>query len=191
MSDELFNELAPWASKAADHWCCRRGIDARLRGDCVQEALIACWLATKRFDAGCGNAKAFCMCRMIGGIRDFLRREAPKGFRNRAKKNWRGVVVMQTSNISRIQNTTSGEWIDVASEIPDGRREVVLRDAEIREVFDAIESKLEGRNLLVWVCLRNGMTQPEIAQRLRLSETRVYQLVNGLRKRFGPSGKLK
>jgi RNA polymerase sigma factor (sigma-70 family) len=175
MSDDLFNELAPWAVKAADHWCCRHGIDARLRGDCVQEALIACWLATKRFAPERGSPKRFCMCRMIGSIKDFLRSEAPKGYRH----------------IGKTYGVWCDDWAEIAAEIPDSRHEAEVRNEKIREVFDAISAKLEGRNLLIWVCLRNGMTQAEIAKRLKLSEARVWKLVEVLRERFGPKENVK
>jgi RNA polymerase sigma factor (sigma-70 family) len=185
MSDDLFNELAPWAVKAADHWCCRHGIDSRLRSDCVQEALIACWQATRRFDPKIGDVKPFCMCRMIGAIKDSLRREAPLGYRHREKKNWRGVLVF-SANVKHLVSHETGKDVEQMFDPEDHRSAKDQHDAEIRDVLDAIGSKLEGRTLLVWVCLRNGMTKPEIAKKLQLGETRVYQLVGEIRERFGP-----
>lgn len=185
MSDDLFNELAPWAVKAADHWCCRHGIDSRLRSDCVQEALIACWLATKRFDPARGEAKPFCMGRMIGAIKDSLRREAPLGYRHRVKKNWKGVLVFNCS-VTTLTSSETGKGLETSFDPEDHRGEKEQNDEQIREVLDAIGAKLEGRNLLIWVCLRNGMTQAEIAKRLKLSEARVWKLVEVLRERFGP-----
>jgi RNA polymerase sigma factor (sigma-70 family) len=168
MSDDLFNELAPWAVKAADFWCYRHGIDSRMRCDCVQEALIACWEATKRYNPEIGSEKTFCMCRMVGAIRDHLRREAPKGYR-------RGES-LRVISMNGKESVIDPEDTRCAKE---------QRDAEIRDILDAIGSKLEGRNLLIWICLRNGMSNAEIAQRLNLSKARVWKLVSEIRERFG------
>jgi RNA polymerase sigma factor (sigma-70 family) len=184
VNDELFNELAPWAIKAADHWCCKRGIDSRLRGDCVQEALIECWKATARFDPAKGSAKAFCMSRMIGAVRDFLRKEAPLGYRNRKKKNFKELHVWQNRSREVVMcdgsswSSTTFRSFDV--EDPSSLNE--QRHVDTLDQINRIAEMFHDQNLIVWILLARGMLQQDIAKEMKLSESRVSQLVQDVKK---------
>ena len=171
----LFDDLAPWAAGAADRWCARNGIDGRLRPDAIQEALIECWRATCRFDSRRGAAKQYCMRRMAGAIRDFLRRQAPLGYRSRRKKNWRGVYVLAAEDL-------------VGFDPVDKRCAAEKRRADAREVLDDVGAKISGRDKLVWICLCGGMPQYEIARRLGMSAAGVSNRVRAIRERFAPGG---
>lgn len=171
MPDSLFNELAPWAIKAAERWCGKNRIDSRLKPDCIQEALIACWLATKRVDPAKGKAKTFCMCRMVGAIKDYLRGQAPCGYRSKIKKNHEQIKVFNNLGCGEAASLIA---IDRAS---DG----YVQSVDARDMLDFISRNFKGRDLIVWVLLSRGMQQREIAKRLSISPTWVYKISERLK----------
>jgi RNA polymerase sigma factor (sigma-70 family) len=160
---DTFDQLAPWAIISARQWCAKNRVDSKLVPDCVQEALVACWRASKSIDPSRGSYKKFCMCRMIGAIRDYLRSQVPKGYRNRQKKNWRQVSIVN------IGDRDFSEWSDL-------RIDLGVEAVDIRDWVEHCASTLHGRDLLIWLLLSQGVPQRDIAKRFRISPPMVYRI---------------
>lgn len=174
---DLFAEIMPWACRAAKCWCVKHGIPDRLHEDCVQESVIATWKAIARVRKGSttDEAKTFIMGSIVGAIKDFCRREAPKGYRNRGKKNFAAVRIFD------IDRQFMGE--NLFFYVADPRSSGPFDQVDNHDLFCNAMSKLQGRELVVWSLLSRGMNQKEAAKFVGVSECYMYKIVKSIKER--------
>lgn len=178
--DDLFYKLVPWAYKASRTWCLRHSIPARLHEDCIQEAIISAWKATKKVKPGSSvqQAKTFVLISIVGAIKDSMRREAPSGYRSKKKKNWSEISLIQQSNFKDDSNREKEPW-DVA----DSHSREAFDLIDTRDEFTHVMSLLKGRELIVWILLSRGTTIKQTAKIVGVSTDYMYRIIEAIKER--------
>lgn len=158
-----FDKLAPWAVATARLWCIKNRIRAHLIPDITQEALIACWLASRRHNPKKSTIYTFCQIRMQGAMTDYLRSQMPLGYKR------------PTRGRSKHPTTANLEHHD------HGRVNPGIAAADLRDWLDHAKLKLQGKELIVWSLMANDLSIRQIVASSGIGTDNVFKIKRAIR----------
>lgn len=156
-----FDKLAPWAVATAEVWCAKNSIRDDLIPDITQEALVACWLASRRHNPKKSTIRTYCEIRMKGAMMDFLRRQYPLGYRRRTKH----------PTIASIEQ----------EQYDHGRVNPGIAAADLRDWLEQTKLKLHGMELVVWSLMANNLSIRKIAESSGIGTDYVFKIKRSIR----------
>lgn len=154
------------------------------RDDVLQEARLAAWVASERFDPSRGvKIETFLSRRVHGAIQDWLRNGGASGATGAAV----GAATRRGDLPERFRFAVSLE-----AERPDGSRVYDLTDPTGGELLDLVEARDDVRALverhgrrdvlIALLSLGYGVRMRRVGDHLDLSESRISQIVTRLKR---------